>query len=763
MMSSFFQTALVLPATRLLLPLVALSFSLLLLSTCGREHDGNNAQPDSHEKMAALLSDAYKMTKNPGNKYASDAKIALYDSVMASTQDIAQRLNMQFLKAAALLEYGDEVQSVALYEDLLKYTTGNAEAQKRVLSELSVAYLRLGERNNCVSGHTSEACIMPVRGNGIHQDKTGSRKAIEVFESLLNENPDDPDSRWLLNIAYMTLGEYPGKVPSKWLIPGLADEGKHRVNPFPDVAADVKLSVSNCSGGSIIDDFDNDGFLDLVTSVWALNEPMRLMHNNGDGTFSDHSRESKLNTITGGLNLNSMDYNNDGRLDIFVLRGGWQGQGGFGKQPNSLLRNNGDGTFTDVTTEAGILSFHPTQAATWNDFNNDGWLDVFIGNETMQAGDMHPCELYLNNKNGTFTNVATPDVLNINAFIKAVVSGDYDNDGWPDIFISTQNGRQLLLHNMRAPGQTVLFEIASEAAGFKQGSSNTFPTGFLDYDNDGWLDIFLCDYDFERPLSYYAAKEALHPSDNMAGKMYLYRNNRNGTFTDVSKKASANAVAFAMSANFGDIDNDGFLDIYLGTGNPNYRSLVPNKLFKNLGGQKFVDVTASARVGNLQKGHGISIADIDNDGDQDIHIEMGGAFQGDVFPNALYLNPGQGNNKWIYLKLEGTKSNRAAIGAKVTVKFRENGRERMVYREVNTGASFGCSPLRREIGIGQATVIDEITITWPASGITQVLKNIQPNQFLKIMEGQQGYEQVNLKSFVIKKADGSIPMCAPVE
>ena len=220
-------------------------------------------------------------------------------------------------------------------------------------------------------------------------------------------------------------------------------------------------------------------------------------------------------------------------------------------------------------------------------------------------------------------------------------------------------------------------------------------------------------------------------------------------------------TVFAMGSNFGDVNNDGWLDMYLATGNPSYRSLVPNKLFVNVEGKKFADATNSSRTGNLQKGHGMSFADLDNDGDQDIHADMGGAYRGDAYPNSLYINPGQNDNHWIYLQLEGTKSNRAGIGAKITVKFREKGKQRMVYRELNSGGSFGCSPLRREIGIGQATVIDEITIKWPASGITQVLKNVQPNQLIKIKEGQEGFAPAPLNQLTFKKADGTIPMCAP--
>jgi hypothetical protein len=664
-------------------------------------------------------------------------------------------------KAIYLLEYGDEKQAVAIFEKLKIAIGGQKDAEKILLMQLGTAYLRLAERNNCVMGHNEDACIMPIRGKGIYSDKLPARKAIEAFEALLKEDPESYDAQWLLNLAYMTLGEYPQKVPKRWLIPNL-DAPDYPVKPFLDMATDLKIMVNNRAGGSIVDDFDNDGLLDLITSAWDLSDPMHFFRNNGDGTFSDRSVASGLSVYTGGLNIQQTDYNNDGYLDVWVLRGAWQGQGGtFGDQPNSLLRNNGDGTFTDVTIEAGLLSFHPTQAATWNDFNQDGWIDVFIGNESMDPKSPHPCEFYINNKNGTFTNVAADWGLNISLFIKGVTSGDYDNDGWPDLFLSTMGGQKFLLRNKGIVNGKVDFEDVSVKAGFKDEIYRSFPTWFFDYDNDGWLDIFVCNYEFEKALSYYAAKEAIHPSKDKAGKVFIYHNNGNGTFSNVTAQLGLQKVVFSMGSNFGDINNDGWLDMYLATGNPSYRSLVPNKLFVNLGGKKFADATNSSRTGNLQKGHGVSFADLDNDGDQDIHVDLGGAYRGDAFPNSLYINPGQNENRWLYLQLEGSKSNRAAIGAKITVKFRENGQERMVYRELNSGGSFGSSPLRREIGIGQATVVDEVKIVWPASGITQVFKNIQPNQWIKIKEMQDQYEVLPLKKMTFRKADGSIPMCAP--
>ena len=738
---------------RCLFLLIGLAFS------CNSASEKKSAGPQT---MPEILAELRQKMRDPQNTYNSEAKLAACDSTLTRTTDPMQRVIIAFEKAGYLLECGRETQAVALYEELMKAAGEDPVVRKNVLPALGMAYLRLAERTNCVVRHSSDACIMPIRGNGIHQDKYGARKAIEIFETVLRENPDNLDARWLLNIAYMTLGEYPAKVPSNWLIPGLDAPGDYPVNAMVDMAADLGLVVNDRGGGAIVEDFNNDGYLDIVSSAWSLDEPMHYFQNNADGMFTDKSKASGIIAIAGGLNLTDADYNNDGFTDLLVLRGGWQGLAGFGDQPNSLLRNNGDGTFTDVTIEAGLLSFHPTQTATWNDFNNDGWIDLFIGNETTDLQNPQPCELFINNGDGTFYDQFKQTNFNITGFVKGVASGDYDNDGWPDIFISTMDGPKILLRNRGIPGKTVAFENATEPAGFATEISRTFPTWFFDFDNDGWLDICVWNYEFDQMLSHHAAKEALSPSSDRTGKGYLYRNNHNGTFTNITEQVNLNQVAFAMGANFGDIDNDGFLDMYLGTGNPNFQSLLPNVFFKNMGGKKFANLTAPARLGNLQKGHGICFADLDNDGDQDIFIDMGGAFLGDAYPSALYVNPEKSLNNWICLKLEGTRTNRAAVGAKITLRFRENGVARQVYREVNSGGSFGCSPFRQEMGIGKASVIDEIIIKWPVSKTTQVFKNVKANQFLKIKEEQANFETLNLKSLVFKRSDGSIPMCAPV-
>lgn len=719
-----------------------------------------SSQSSSHDEMVQILERIKQKNNNIQNPFNPEVKIAYCDSVLKigiNNQDSY----LWASKASLLLMKGEEQQAVNIYENVLSKL--DFMPTDAVFSESGIAYMRLGERSNCMLNHTGSSCIFPIKNDGVHKLQTGSRKAIETYKTMLKMHPDDLESKWLINIAYMTLGEYPQKVPKNLLIPGLNADSVAGIKPFKDIAPSLGLNVNGRAGGVAIDDFNNDGYLDIITSGWDLSDPMHYFKNNKDGTFSDQTEQSGLTGITGGLNIQQTDFNNDGNIDLFVLRGAWLTRG-FGNQPSSLLRNNGDGTFTDVTIPSGLLFFHPTQTATWADFNNDGWLDVFVGTETSTQvldANSSPCALYINNHNGTFTNVTETAHCNIVSFVKGVTSADYNNDGYPDIFISTMTGNKYLLKNKGIKGGGVDFEDATEQAGIAQNKERTFTTWFYDYNNDGWQDIIVSDYQFKYSLGYYSAAAASgHPVPN-AGNVFLYKNNHDGTFTNVTKEVGLDKVVYSMGGNFGDIDNDGYLDMYFGTGNPDFRSLVPNKMFKNAGGKKFVDITTSSRLGNLQKGHGIAFADLRNVGRQDIFAEMGGAYIGDSYTSSLYLNPETNDNNWISLKLDGVKANKAAIGSHIKLTFTENGVKRSVYKDVNSGGSFGASPLRQEIGIGQAKSIDEIEIKWAGSGTVQYFKNVLPNQFLHITEGVDQFKANQLaKLTFIDKQDMSL--CMPM-
>jgi tetratricopeptide (TPR) repeat protein len=706
--------------------------------------------------MVRILEARRKMYNVKNNPFASKTEVAYYDSIIQGSDEGFFKLSNELNKGNALLKLGKEAESLEVLENVVKKQKAlNGKESTESLKFLAIAYMRLGEKQNCVNHHNPESCIMPIEKNGIHTIRQGSQKAIEIYTKLLNIKSDDYESRWLLNIAYMTIGGYPLEVPQRWLIPNLNRYNSgYSIKPFLDIASNVGIASRNMSGGVIIDDFNNDNYLDIITSDWSLDGVMHYYQNNKKGSFSDYSKISEIGRFKGGLSMMQADYDNDGDIDIFVPRGAWTKK--FGRQPNSLLRNNGDGTFTDVTIKSGLYSEFPTQAAVWNDFNNDGYLDLFIGNES--AEEPYPSELYLNNQNGTFTNVANAAKCDVVSYIKGVTSADYDNDGDIDLFLSGMNKRKILLKNTGLKSGVPQFMDATDQAGLATINVMTFPTWFWDYDNDGWQDIFVCGYQFIGSVAGETAMEALNIPNN-SSKMYLYHNNHDGTFSDVSKVSGLNKTVFAMGSNFGDIDNDGFLDMYLGTGNPDYGSLTPNKLFRNMGNGKFADVTVSGRVGNLQKGHGVAINDLDNDGDNDIFIVVGGAYIGDSFNNSLYLNPGQNNNHWIKLKLEGTNSNRSAIGAKVKVSFKENGVSRSVYRVLNSGGSFGASALRMEIGVGQAKIIDQIEIIWPKNQKKQVFKNIQPNQYIKIIEGEKNFSKINIKKIVFPTEGAKSSIC----
>lgn len=367
----------------------------------------------------------------------------------------------------------------------------------------------------------------------------------------------------------------------------------------------------------------------------------------------------------------------------------------------------------------------------------------------------------MNNGDGTFTNTALESRVKLLTFVKGVTSGDYNNDGLADIFVSTLRDRKILLRNDGVRDGVVKFTDVTAEAGLEACNTLTFPTSFLDVNNDGWLDILVCGYEFRGSLGTYAAQEALGLPTGNGARQFLFINQKDGSFEEVAAKMGLNKVAFSMGMNFGDIDNDGYPDIYMATGNPLYQSLVPNKLFHNIGGERFNDITTEARVGNLQKGHGVSFADLDADGDQDLYMDMGGAYAGDYYQNPLYLNPGQNTNNWINIELQGVKSNRAAIGAKLKISFRDNGTLRSVYRDINSGASFGANPLQQHIGVGLATVIEKIEITWPVTKKTQVFANVIPGQKIRIKEGDVRYVEVPHTAIDFASIRSPLISCSP--
>ncbi len=292
---------------------------------------------------------------------------------------------------------GEMAQAVAEWEIAYRIASSDVPRAMPLMEEvLGVGYLHKSEMDNDVYRHPGDRCIFPMRPDLHYAQTAASAKAIQYFTKYLERKPDDIEVKWLLNLAYMTLGKHPSGVPQKYLLP-LSSFG-HRgetIGRFTDVAPQAGLNLFAMASGVMVDDFENNGLFDVVTSTYDACEPMHYFHNNGDGTFSDQAAKAGLTDQLGGLNLVQADYNNDGCTDILVLRGAWQPQNVA--QRKSLLRNNCDGTFTDVTKESGLaIPATNTQTAVWADINNDGLLDLFVGNET------GPSQLFLNKGDGTF-------------------------------------------------------------------------------------------------------------------------------------------------------------------------------------------------------------------------------------------------------------------------------------------------------------------------------------------------------------------------
>lgn len=613
------------------------------------------------------------------------------------------------------------------------------EIAEEAILQLGVAYLRLGETQNCVHNRTSESCILPIRAGGVHVQQTGARKAIEYFTVLLQQNPGHLTARWLLNIAYMTIGGYPNEVPKHFLVPPEAFKSDEEFPRFVDVARAVGLNIVGLAGGVIVDDFDNDGFLDIVVSDWDTAGQLRYFRNNGDGTFSERTEEAGFTGLYGGLNIIQADYDNDGAIDILVLRGAWLESAG--RHPKSLLHNDGHGHFRDVTFEAGLGEVHyPSQTAAWADYDNDGYLDLYVGNENF------PSQLFRNNGNGTFTDVARQSGVENNGFAKGVVWGDYNADRFPDLYVSNMEGLNRLYRNN---GDGTFTDVAPQLGVTRPLRS--FAAWFWDFNNDGVLDLYVASY--HPDVRHLAADYLRLPHEGEPA--CLYQGDGKGGFREVAAAQNLTRVAQTMGANFGDVDNDGFPDFYLGTGYPAYEALMPNLLFRNRGGTGFSNVTTAAGVGHLQKGHGVAFADLDNDGDQDIFVKLAGSFPGDAYGSALFENPGFGNH-WITIKLAGTKSNRWGIGARIRAEIEEAGKRRSVYKWVNSGGSFGANPLRQEIGLGKATRIEVLEIFWPTTGVTQRFTNVPAGQFIEVTEGQSQYRTLPWKSVRFRRTQTAI-------
>jgi enediyne biosynthesis protein E4 len=545
---------------------------------------------------------------------------------------------------------------------------------------------------------------------------------------------------------------------------------------FVDIAASAGLVAKTVAGGEkrkkyIIEttgtgaaffDYDDDGWPDVFlvngTTLEGFpkgHEPTsHLYHNNRDGTFTDVTKKAGVALTGWGQGVCAGDYDNDGWVDLFVTFWGH----------NVLLHNNGDGTFTDVTKKVGLWN----DGVRWGtgcafvDYDRDGHLDLFVSeyvdfdpNHTPEPGSSSLCqwkgisvmcgprglkgtrnELYHNNGDGTFTDVSDKSGVSRTDpyYCFTALTGDFDNDGWPDIFVACDSTPSLLFHNNH---DGTFAEIAVKA-GVAYNEDGREQAGMgahaVDYDGDGWLDIIRTNF-----------------SDQTST---LYHNNGDGTFTDATNIAGLgiNTQFLGWGTLFVDVDNDGWPDLFLANGHvyPEVDSSGLSSTFRerrvlywNQHNGKFKDISLDAGPGITApfNSHGVAAADFDNDGAVEILVNNSHDAP------SLLKNYGEHGN-WISLKLLGTKSNRDAIGARVTV--RSDGHQQM--QEVRSGGGYiSQSDFRLHFGLGKATRAETVEVRWP-SGQRQVFRDIDADKFYVIEEGR---EQLSLQR-VARKAHADL-------
>ncbi|MCB1233609.1 MAG: VCBS repeat-containing protein, partial [Verrucomicrobiae bacterium] len=447
---------------------MALALALMTLSGCRRDPipRADPVKPASAQVAAshrAMVDDLAAIATRVAeeNDYLSDKPaIDMRAQLAAETPETPARLRFRtrFELGREELNLGREREAIehlqAAY-DLFPSTGLPEDALDVCVYFLAVSHLRLAETANCCRQPSADSCLYPIQGRGRHDDREGSEGALPWLEKFLTlpgaPQPQKMNAIWLLNVAHMTLGDYPDGVPERRRLP-LYPANRPKPEPFPrfpNIAADAGADTFSLSGGAIADDFNGDGAIDLVVSVWDARENTRLFLNDGKGRFTDRTEAANLTGMMGGLNMKQADFDNDGDLDILVMRGAWLGKNG--RHPNSLLRNEGVDSagvpvFRDVAPLAGLTAAnYPVLSGDWADFDNDGDLDLYLGNES-NSDFRCPSQLFRNDGPSApggvnrFTDIAAEAGVRNFGLTKGVTWGDYDGDRLPDLYVSNFAG-----------------------------------------------------------------------------------------------------------------------------------------------------------------------------------------------------------------------------------------------------------------------------------------------------------------------------------
>ncbi len=447
---------------------------------------------------------------------------------------------------------------------------------------------------------------------------------------------------------------------------------------FIDIAAFAKAEDPGAGVGAALGDYDGDGSLDLF--VANAQKTSTLLRNNGLGTFSNQTQLAGLQTAESAEAGIWGDYDNDGRLDLYVVRS---------EKPGLLYHNLGNGRFAERAANAGVTNERAGRSAVWSDFDRDGHLDLFVANAGVSR-------LYRNTGNVSFEDLAAAAGLGDPLSSTGALAGDFNDDGFPDLLVTQ------LDQTFSSPNVLYLnnHDFTFTAVKLEQNSLGAVAG---DYDNDGDLDVFMITV--VNPLG--------------AGEHLLLRNEGNGHFTSVADSAGLRAELPARSAAWGDFDNDGWLDLHLAGPSQS------RQIMRNLGNGTFSDFSEAAGVPALPFVKANVCGDLDHDGDAEIYVVNQNQ------PNGLYQNLGRGNN-WLVIKLEGRRSNRAAIGSRVRLRAGELA----LTREVSGGSGFRSQEsLALEVGLGNYEQVDTLAVFW-ASGLVETFTAIRDvNRYWTIVEG----------------------------
>ena len=658
--------------------------------------------------LSEWMSGEVRFTHESGHRVPHDPLLGLDRSLDLLDQVIDNAIPYSneetaayFLMGNTLSRRGNFTEAIRYYQQELQRNV-TLDQRMSTLREMGAAYYRLGNYTDA---------------------------AAKFYEALQwKKNSVD---QWLFTLAIDQVKGPRPPLPDFALFPleTLNVDAAHApLLAFEDIAPKLGIHHLNGNGTAAWGDIDGDGKQDLIVSGSGVF--IRVYRNEGD-KFTDVTDAVGLGKVPSGYSLNLIDYDNDGWPDLYISLNGWSGP------MRNLLFHNDHGKFTDVSKKSGADDPGSGFVSLWGDLDNDGFVDLVVANGVLQEGSV--TQIYHNNGNGTFTNVTKAAGLNEPPGYGAIgiALGDYDKDGRLDILI---NGRDAapnrLYHN---DGKMHFTEVAAKA-GVLQPPHDGFVCFFMDYNNDGWPDILTTslapwEVAVEGLKKGYAPPNArsIHPDATR-----LFRNNGNGTFTDVTYESKLYFPTGTMGGGVADLDNDGYLDVYLGTGDPQISRLEPNRLFRNNGDGTFADLTnfvGFARPGN--KGHGVAFVDIDNDGALDIFAQLGGHYPGDHTYNAFYHNLKASQNHWLEVELRGVKSNRMAIGAQLTVKAGGL----TVYREVKGSEGFGStSTFRQHFGLGKNAKVDSLEIRWP-SGTKHLFTALDANQIITLKEDEPSWSR----------------------